>query len=219
MAKRISEFPEITVPSGVEECPVAFQGRTYRIKLGNLAGIIPLPTKAQIGLGNVDNTSDAAKPVSVATQNALDTKANTIHTHNENEIIGLTATLSGYSSQISTLADQLQSLGSQVFGINNTIVAQGVRLTTAENTVATMQSTLTTQGNQLTSLTSTVSGFGSQITSLQTAHAGLVSDIGTINGALATINNSINNHESRIDILEQEILGDTPTVILVQAGW
>lgn len=32
-------------------------------------------TKAQIGLGNVNNTSDMDKPVSTATQNALDTKA------------------------------------------------------------------------------------------------------------------------------------------------
>ena len=32
-------------------------------------------TKAQVGLGNVDNTSDAAKPVSVAAQTALDLKA------------------------------------------------------------------------------------------------------------------------------------------------
>lgn len=32
-------------------------------------------TKAQVGLGNVDNTSDVAKPVSTATQNALDTLA------------------------------------------------------------------------------------------------------------------------------------------------
>lgn len=31
-------------------------------------------TKAQVGLGNVDNTSDLAKPVSTATQTALDTK-------------------------------------------------------------------------------------------------------------------------------------------------
>lgn len=31
-------------------------------------------TKSQVGLGNVDNTSDAAKPVSTATQNALNTK-------------------------------------------------------------------------------------------------------------------------------------------------
>lgn len=31
-------------------------------------------TKAQIGLGNVDNTSDADKPISIATQDALDLK-------------------------------------------------------------------------------------------------------------------------------------------------
>lgn len=33
-----------------------------------------VPTKAQVGLDNVDNTSDAAKPISTATQAALDTK-------------------------------------------------------------------------------------------------------------------------------------------------
>lgn len=33
-------------------------------------------TKAQVGLGNVDNTSDVSKPVSTATQTALNLKAN-----------------------------------------------------------------------------------------------------------------------------------------------
>lgn len=37
--------------------------------------------KADVGLGNVDNTSDLAKPISTATQTALDGKANTSHTH------------------------------------------------------------------------------------------------------------------------------------------
>ena len=37
--------------------------------------------KSDVGLGNVDNTSDANKPVSTATQTALDDKANTSHTH------------------------------------------------------------------------------------------------------------------------------------------
>lgn len=36
------------------------------------------PTKAEVGLENVDNTSDAAKPVSSATQAALDTKQDTL---------------------------------------------------------------------------------------------------------------------------------------------
>jgi hypothetical protein len=37
--------------------------------------------KGDVGLGNVDNTSDADKPVSTATQTALNGKANTSHTH------------------------------------------------------------------------------------------------------------------------------------------
>lgn len=35
-------------------------------------------TKAQVGLGNVDNTSDLNKPISTATQNALNTKQDTL---------------------------------------------------------------------------------------------------------------------------------------------
>lgn len=42
---------------------------------------IPTMAPAKVGLGNVNNTSDAAKPVSTATQAALNGKANTSHTH------------------------------------------------------------------------------------------------------------------------------------------
>lgn len=38
-------------------------------------------TKADIGLGNVNNTSDLNKPISTATQTALNGKANSSHTH------------------------------------------------------------------------------------------------------------------------------------------
>ena len=38
-------------------------------------------TKAQVGLGNVDNTSDANKPISTAVQTALNGKAASSHTH------------------------------------------------------------------------------------------------------------------------------------------
>lgn len=40
-------------------------------------------TKADIGLGNVDNTSDVNKPISNATQTALSGKASTSHTHSQ----------------------------------------------------------------------------------------------------------------------------------------
>jgi hypothetical protein len=38
-------------------------------------------TKADVGLGSVDNTADADKPISTATQSALDTKAENTHSH------------------------------------------------------------------------------------------------------------------------------------------
>lgn len=40
------------------------------------------PNKTDVGLGNVDNTSDLNKPISNATQTALNGKSNTNHTHN-----------------------------------------------------------------------------------------------------------------------------------------
>jgi hypothetical protein len=42
--------------------------------------------KSDVGLANVDNTSDAAKPVSTATQTALTGKAAAVHTHTASDI-------------------------------------------------------------------------------------------------------------------------------------
>ena len=47
--------------------------RTTQEITGTVTGI----TKAMVGLGNVENTSDADKPVSTRTQDALDKKQNT----------------------------------------------------------------------------------------------------------------------------------------------
>lgn len=49
---------------------------------GTVSGI----TKGMVGLGNVDNTSDASKPISTAVQTALDGKAGSSHTHNASDI-------------------------------------------------------------------------------------------------------------------------------------
>lgn len=55
-------------------------------------------SKEDIGLGNVDNTSDMDKPVSNATQIALKGKANAIHSHNISDITNLQTTLSEKAS-------------------------------------------------------------------------------------------------------------------------
>lgn len=52
-------------------------------------------TKSQVGLGNVDNTSDINKPISTATQAALDDKAELVHSHVISDVTGLQAALDG----------------------------------------------------------------------------------------------------------------------------
>lgn len=61
-------------------------------------------TKAQVGLSNVDNTADLSKPVSTATQTALNGKANTSHTHTIAQVMGLQAAING-KADTSSLAD------------------------------------------------------------------------------------------------------------------
>ena len=55
-------------------------------------GVVTL-VKADVGLGNVDNTSDAAKPVSTATQTALNGKAAASHGHAIGDVVGLQTAL------------------------------------------------------------------------------------------------------------------------------
>lgn len=60
-----------------------------RIQQDGLASGVP--SKASIGLGNVDNTSDASKPISTAVQTALDGKAASSHAHSAADISDSTA--------------------------------------------------------------------------------------------------------------------------------
>jgi hypothetical protein len=55
-------------------------------------GVVVLE-KADVGLGNVDNTADADKPVSTATATALSGKSDTGHTHAQSDVTGLIAAL------------------------------------------------------------------------------------------------------------------------------
>lgn len=92
--QKISQLPELLELVGNEDLVVASNHKNYRIKAQNV-GLGPAPTQESIGLGNVDNTSDADKPISAATQIALDGKSNVGHTHPINEVTDLQAALTG----------------------------------------------------------------------------------------------------------------------------
>lgn len=72
-------------------------------------------TKADVGLGNVDNTSDANKPISMATQSALDGKENAFS--KGSLVAGTGVTLGG------TLTNRLVGSGSVTINASNPLTA------------------------------------------------------------------------------------------------
>lgn len=55
--------------------------------------------RGDVGLGNVDNTSDASKPISTAAAAALAGKADSVHTHELDAVNGLVSALAGKANQ------------------------------------------------------------------------------------------------------------------------
>ena len=53
-----------------------------------------------MGLGNVDNTSDIDKPISLATQQALELKATLNHTHSLSDFPGLSSVIEDKANKI-----------------------------------------------------------------------------------------------------------------------
>lgn len=79
--------------------------------------------KSAVGLGNVDNTSDANKPVSTATQTALDGKANTSHTHAISDVTNLQTNLTKLEKEQIVY---IQTLGTRATGAGE--VPEGIEL-------------------------------------------------------------------------------------------
>ena len=73
-------------------------GGTLGIAGGGTGATTAAAARTNLGLGNVDNTADAAKPISTATQAALDTKANA------NEVTAALGTKSNAAEVTSALA-------------------------------------------------------------------------------------------------------------------
>ena len=67
----------------------------------------PTYTKTEVGLGNVDNTSDANKPISTATQTALNAKESTANKGMANGYAGLDATGKVPAAQLPSYVDDV----------------------------------------------------------------------------------------------------------------
>jgi len=76
-----SPLSSLAIPDNVNLDSVGYNKPTKKLSLTLTDGTVKVATltidKSDVGLGNVDNTSDSAKPISTLTQTALDTKVNT----------------------------------------------------------------------------------------------------------------------------------------------
>ena len=99
-------------------------------------------TKSDVGLGNVDNTSDLDKPISTATQSALDTitwsistldtKVDTNVNRIDWEISTINSTLTNHWNRISTNEWDITTIKGDITTIQWDITSISWRLTTAE---------------------------------------------------------------------------------------
>lgn len=112
-------------------------------------------TKAQVGLGNVDNTSDLNKPISTATQNALNTK------------VSNTREINGYS-----LSSDITLTASDVDALPDTTTIND--LTTAEQQSVLNSGANTTNIGQIATNTQNISN---EVTNRQNADNNLQSQI------------------------------------------
>lgn len=144
MSKKISQLELLETLSGREEFPVSFDSGNYRVKISSFAYYF---TKEKLGLGRVDNTTDAEKPISTKQQEALDTKASSEsvqllrqdiasvfygldnkaeqnHTHQLNEVDGLQDRLETIDVSLSSILNTVlpsysQSLTALESRVNN----------------------------------------------------------------------------------------------------
>ena len=153
-------------------------------------------TKAQVGLGNADNTSDADKPVSTAQQTALNLKAD----KTKQVIAGSGLTGGGDLSTDRTI---------NVVATDDSIVvaADGIKVDT-QNLLTSTSATKPLAANQGTILDGKITQLRSDLTGLQTDVSGLDAEVNSYRQAVVTM--QINeNHElvvSQPDTLTDEYL-------------
>ncbi len=106
-------------------------------------------TKSDIGLGNVDNTSDANKPVSTAGQNALDLKANLASPTFTGTPISTTPSANDSSTKIATTAYVQQELTDLIGTADSTVDTLGELSASLAADSGSLNSLVTTVGTKL----------------------------------------------------------------------
>ena len=106
-------------------------------------------TPSDLGLGNVDNTTDAGKPVSTAQQSALDLKANIASPTFTGTPISTTPSVNDDSTKIATTAYVQQELTDLIGTADSTLDTLGELSASLANDSGSLASLVTTVGTKL----------------------------------------------------------------------
>ena len=168
-------------------------------------------TKAQVGLSNVDNTSDASKPISTATQTALDKKADKSALSNYVTTSTLTSTISETVSSINKTIDLLEgevnTNTTSIQGLTNNLSAKYDKAGGTISGNVSITGSLSTNGslniasNQFKNATMSVLGTSKSVLSLNNqmyaengiVFGGTASAAGLVTRGICGINISTNN--------------------------
>ena len=101
MSSKISQLNALAKLTGREDLLVAYNGANWRVPVSLILSSFNL---SSIKLDQVDNTSDLNKPISNATKEALDNKADKNHKHVFSDVEGLSKFASDVESALNVLA-------------------------------------------------------------------------------------------------------------------
>lgn len=115
-------------------------------------------TKAAIGLGKVDNTSDLNKPISSATQTALDKKQDTL-TDNQLKAVssGITSSL---VSQITNNKTNIETNTNTISTLQKSVDTNTTNIATNTSTINTLQTNISTNTNDIATIKTQIADLG-----------------------------------------------------------
>ena len=116
-ASLLAPYQKSLVVTTTTASPLTLTNNTLTVDLSAYAttanptftGIVAGVSKAAVGLGSVDNTTDASKPISTATQNALDAKAPIASPTFTGIVAGVTQSMVGLSN-VNNTTDALKPI-------------------------------------------------------------------------------------------------------------
>jgi hypothetical protein len=129
LANKPSTFPPSShghVAADVSDFSTAAAAAAPVQSVAGKTGTVTL-AKADVGLSNVDNTADLAKPISTATQSALDGKAATSHTHTATQVTDFNAAAAA-AAPVASVAGRTGAITLAVADVSGAVADTDARL-------------------------------------------------------------------------------------------